>query len=85
MVKKLTPDTEQFATLEAGYVLVRLLQEFSDIKPSDDQPFTETLTLTLASGSGTWVSLTPRDADSSISEGAPREKGPVHRRSRHER
>jgi len=50
---------QQYALTEAGYVSVRLLQEFSKIESRDDQPWTESLSLTVCSWNGTKVALTP--------------------------
>jgi hypothetical protein len=52
------PDSEQFALVEASYVLVRILQSFKNIEACDDRPFAETVGLTLASKNGTLVKLT---------------------------
>ncbi len=49
-----------FALTEASYTTVRLLQEFSGIQDRDGSPWEEQLTLTLASGKGAKVALTPR-------------------------
>lgn len=50
---------QQFALTEAGYTIVRLLQEFEGIESRDPYPLVEGLTLTLSSGNGTKVALTP--------------------------
>ncbi|KAF3394002.1 Cytochrome P450 52A13 [Penicillium rolfsii] len=50
---------QQFALTEAGYCIVRIMQEFEAMESRDSRPFTEALTLTLASFNGTKVSLTP--------------------------
>lgn len=50
---------QQYALTEAGYVTVRLLQEFSRVDNRDSEPWTESLTLTLCSKNGTVVALTP--------------------------
>ncbi|KAH7073092.1 cytochrome P450 52A12 [Paraphoma chrysanthemicola] len=50
---------QQYALTEAGYVTVRLVQEFSKIESRDPNPWQENLTLTLCSLNGTKVSLTP--------------------------
>jgi len=50
---------QQYALTEAGYVTVRLVQEFSKIESRDSGPWQEGLTLTLCSLNGTKVGLTP--------------------------
>ncbi|KAF1988945.1 cytochrome protein [Aulographum hederae CBS 113979] len=51
---------QQFALVEASYVIVRLLQTFAGIQSRDDEPFKETVGLTLASKNGTLVALFPQ-------------------------
>jgi len=51
---------QQFALTEASYTIVRLLQEFGDIEDRDGSPWMEQLGLTLSSGKGVQVALTPR-------------------------
>ena len=51
---------QQYALSEATYTTVRLLQEFKTIESRDDQPWTESLTLTCSSLNGAKVALTPR-------------------------
>jgi cytochrome P450 len=51
---------QQFALAEASYTIVRLLQEFAGIEDRDGGPWVEQLALTLASGNGVKVALTPR-------------------------
>jgi cytochrome P450 len=50
---------QQYALTEAGYVTVRLLQEFKGLESRDSGPWIEGLTLTLCSQNGTQVGLTP--------------------------
>jgi len=51
---------QQYALTEAGYVVIRLLQEFKGIENRDpEREFREGLTLTMASGTGTLVAMTP--------------------------
>lgn len=50
---------QQFALTEAGYTVVRILQQFESIESRDDKPFTEMLTLTMSSFYGTQVRMTP--------------------------
>ncbi|KAF7594061.1 hypothetical protein BBP40_010198 [Aspergillus hancockii] len=50
---------QQFALVETSYVLVRLLQEYSNIKGHDNgAPWKEHLTLTCSVGQGVWASPT---------------------------
>lgn len=48
---------QQFALTEAGYTVVRVLQEFERIECRDEREFEEGLTLTMASFHGTLVGL----------------------------
>jgi len=48
---------QQYALTEASYVLVRLLQEFEQLDSADPLPWTEGLTLTVASANGVKVRL----------------------------
>ena len=48
---------QQFALLEASYTTIRLMQHFKRIESTDDRPWKEFLTLTLASGVGCNVAL----------------------------
>jgi cytochrome P450 len=50
---------QQFALTEAGYCIVRIMQEFGAMESRDNRPFEEALTLTLASFNGAKVALTP--------------------------
>ncbi|KAI2895021.1 hypothetical protein CBS76997_258 [Aspergillus niger] len=50
---------QQYALTEAGYVTVRLAQEFRTLQSQDPGPWEEALTLTLCSRNGTKVSVTP--------------------------
>ncbi|KAF7712560.1 Uncharacterized protein PECH_005067 [Penicillium ucsense] len=50
---------QQFALTEAGYSIVRIMQEFESLESRDSRPFEEALTLTLASLHGAKVGLTP--------------------------
>jgi hypothetical protein len=51
---------EQFALVEASYVIIRILQTFKAMEAGDDKPFMETVGLTLASKNGTLVELVRR-------------------------
>ncbi|ELR02562.1 hypothetical protein VC83_08941 [Pseudogymnoascus destructans] len=51
---------QQFALTEAGYTLVRMVQEFERIESRDSKPWLENLHLTLGSGNGVHTSLFPR-------------------------
>jgi cytochrome P450 len=51
---------QQFALTEAGYTLVRLVQEFEKIESRDSMPWMESLHLTLGSGNGVQAALFPR-------------------------
>lgn len=51
---------QQFALTEAGYTLVRMVQEFEKIETSDHRPWAESLHLTLSSGNGVQASLYAR-------------------------
>lgn len=48
---------QQFALTEAGYTVVRLVQEFEKIESRDARPWLESLHLTLSSGNGVNVAL----------------------------
>lgn len=48
---------QQFALLEASYATVRLMQRFPTCEARDARPWSEWITLTLASGPGTKVAL----------------------------
>jgi len=48
---------QQYALTEATFVLVRLLQEFKQLDAADPLPWTEGLTLTVASANGVKVRL----------------------------
>jgi cytochrome P450 len=50
---------QQYALTEAGYVTVRLMQEFARLEPRDPDGWSENLTLTLCSNKGTLVGLIP--------------------------
>ncbi|WYZ45797.1 hypothetical protein EsH8_IX_000022 [Colletotrichum jinshuiense] len=50
---------QRYALTEAGYVLVRMVQEFRVLDSRDAGPWEESLTLTLCSRNGTKVSLIP--------------------------
>jgi len=52
---------QQFALTEAGYTVVRLLQEFERIESRDPRPWCEKLHLTLSSGNGVKVALFAQD------------------------
>ncbi|RDW75176.1 putative cytochrome P450 52A12 [Coleophoma cylindrospora] len=52
---------QQFALTEASYTIVRILQEFGDIIPRDDNPWREQLSLTLSVADGVKVTLVPRE------------------------
>ncbi|KFY57448.1 hypothetical protein V496_06417 [Pseudogymnoascus sp. VKM F-4515 (FW-2607)] len=51
---------QQFALTEAGYTIVRLVQEFERIENRDPKPWLENLHLTLGSANGVHTSLFPR-------------------------
>lgn len=51
---------QQFALTEAGYTIVRLLQEFEKIESRDPTPWVENLHLTLSSGNGVRTALFAR-------------------------
>lgn len=51
---------QQFALTEAGYTIVRLVQEFERIESRDPNPWRESLHLTLSSGNGVRAALFPR-------------------------
>ncbi len=51
---------QQFALTEAGYTIVRLVQEFSQIESRDSREWVEGLHLTLSSGNPVQVALFPR-------------------------
>lgn len=53
---------QQFALTEAGYSIVRIMQEFESIESRDNRPFKEALSLTLASFHGAQVGLKPVQA-----------------------
>ena len=55
----LTDCVEQFALTEVSYTVVRLLQEFKDIKSLDSEPWVEGLGVTLTSANGVKVAMTP--------------------------
>lgn len=48
---------QQFALTEAGYTIVRLIQEFKRIESRDPMEWCESLHLTLSSGNGVHVAL----------------------------
>ncbi|RMD44523.1 hypothetical protein DV735_g510, partial [Chaetothyriales sp. CBS 134920] len=49
---------QQFALAETSYILIRLLQSFSEIRAVDpDGVWTENLTITCSVGSGVWVTM----------------------------
>jgi hypothetical protein len=48
---------EQFAIMEASYVLIRFLQEFATIESRDSRPWQENIALTTSSLNGVRVSL----------------------------
>ncbi|KAF2133545.1 cytochrome P450, partial [Dothidotthia symphoricarpi CBS 119687] len=50
---------QQYALTEAGYVTVRLVQEFQVMESRDPGPWEESLTLTCSSRNGTKVGFTP--------------------------
>ena len=51
---------QQFALTEAGYTIVRLVQKFKSIESRDPREWLEGLNLTLNSGNGVHVAMTPR-------------------------
>ena len=50
---------QQYALTEAGYVTVRIVQQFREIEARDPEPWAELITLTCASKNGALVGLTP--------------------------
>jgi len=50
---------QQYALTEAGYVTVRLCQEFAELEDRDGGPWMEKLSLTVCSAAGTKVGLIP--------------------------
>lgn len=48
---------QQYALTEAMYVLVRMAQEFETIESRDDEPWVESLELTVSSGNGVKVAV----------------------------
>ncbi|EMR86435.1 putative cytochrome p450 alkane hydroxylase protein [Botrytis cinerea BcDW1] len=48
---------QQFALIEASFVIVRMLQEFQDIEQRDEKPWQEAYTLVVCSHNGVQVSL----------------------------
>jgi cytochrome P450 len=50
---------QQYALTEAGYVTVRLIQEFGRLESRDPEPWFEKLSLTVCSHNGTKVGLIP--------------------------
>jgi cytochrome P450 len=50
---------QQYALTEAGYVLVRMVQEFRELQSRDDGPWVESLAITVSSFNGAKVSLVP--------------------------
>ncbi|KAF2660512.1 cytochrome P450 [Lophiostoma macrostomum CBS 122681] len=53
---------QQYALTEAGYVTVRMVQQFQKLECRDQGPWFESLTLTCASKNGALVGLTPAAA-----------------------
>jgi cytochrome P450 len=51
---------QQFALTEAGYTIVRLMQNFGAVQARDDRPWNEGLQLTMSVGNGVKVALTPK-------------------------
>ncbi|KAH8897276.1 cytochrome P450 [Thozetella sp. PMI_491] len=52
---------QQFAMIEASYMIVRMAQTFEEIKSRDDRPYTEYYTIALFSKNGVHVSLKRRE------------------------
>ena len=50
---------QQFALIEASYTTIRLMQAFPTIESRDERPWCEFLTLTMCSGVGCNIALTP--------------------------
>ncbi|KAF2868572.1 cytochrome P450 [Massariosphaeria phaeospora] len=50
---------QEKATMEASYIITRMLQEFKDIKSEDDRPYQAQVALTAKNANGCLVSLTP--------------------------
>lgn len=53
---------QQFALTEAGYTIVRMVQEFARIESKDSREWVEGLHLTLSSGNPVEVELFPRSS-----------------------
>lgn len=49
--------SEQFALIEASYVLIRFLQQFETLESKDQRPWQEKIALTVSSLNGVRVSL----------------------------
>jgi len=56
--------TESFPIEEAGYVIVRLVRKFGDIRTGDERIWKEKLELTLSSLNGVLVGLTATKVES---------------------
>jgi len=52
---------QQFALTEASYTIVRVLQEFKSMEARDDRSWVEGLHITLSSGNGVSVAVTPKN------------------------
>jgi cytochrome P450 len=50
---------QQFALTEAGYTIVRMVQQFASIENRDPTPWVEGLALTLSCGNGVKVAMVP--------------------------
>ncbi|KAJ6030719.1 uncharacterized protein N7446_000217 [Penicillium canescens] len=50
---------QQFALTEAGYTIVRIMQEFEAMESRDPNPFVQDLKLTMSSANGAMVGFTP--------------------------
>lgn len=48
---------EQYALTEAGYIIVRLVQTFKEIKPRDSRPWKEHMGLNLRNDNGCWLEV----------------------------
>jgi cytochrome P450 len=51
---------QQFALTEAGYTIVRLVQQFGSIEDRDGEEWKEQLSLTVCSARGVRVALSPK-------------------------
>jgi hypothetical protein len=62
---------ENFALMEASYVVVRLLQTFSRIESGDNKPWKENLGLNLSNKNGTVIKVSRYSDEANKSAGYP--------------